>query len=602
MQRKQRGGAALICLGAALLMLVFAISGYAEDTDKTRLQAAINEFAALDENVYTPATYRLAQMERDKGQALIGDLNATQAAIDSATDALNRALAALRIRNGSESLWRTYQDYFMMGNIFDNASDLAPNNSRGILTTTHFNILTCQNCMKPDALSYGSGATGVFRISPTSNHTSDQLAAGAINTGKKVHGHVLVWHSQTPNWINGGTGGNYTRAQARANMELYIKTVVEHFDTRYPGVVISWDVVNEAFVDGVGTISEGADWKDYLRPASQSAWIKSYSNGMSGGEHPSDFIYDAFVFARKYTTAKLFYNDFNMYQDGKSKLVALMVKELNARYRNEHPDDPRQLIDGVGDQSHNYIIDTPPSRVENGIRNLLSAGVDIAITELDLFCWFPWNAQPAGGYRDLRDRTQPAHITGSTGTDEQKYYWINRGFTNGSQIEVVQAEVYAEYFRVFKNYAAHIDRVTFWGLTDRQSWRSGHNPLLWNQDYSPKDAFFAVSDPEGYLGVEPRYVKAIAAPEVAEIILRYNGIQPIYKRGPVPVNLISEVARFMGPRTDFNGVPKSISVDGVAVSNPQYRKAVFAFLKAHPGLSGKIVIMPPDTFFIDNVH
>ncbi|NLW12621.1 MAG: endo-1,4-beta-xylanase, partial [Clostridiaceae bacterium] len=45
----------------------------------------------------------------------------------------------------------------------------------------------------------------------------------------------------------------------------------------------------------------------------------------------------------------------------------------------------------------------------------------------------------------------------------------------------------------------HIDRVTFWGLNDQQNWRSGHNPMLWNSDWTPKDAFFAVSDPDGYL-------------------------------------------------------------------------------------------------------
>ncbi len=289
-----------------------------------------------------------------------------------------------------------------------------------------------------------------------------------------------------------------TRAEARANMEHYIQTVVEHFDTRYPGVVTTWDVVNEAFKDGVSSVSESTDWKDHLRPGTQSGWIKAYSNGMAEGEDPSDFIYDAFVFARRYTGAKLFYNDFNLYQDGKSKLVARMVLELNARYKDEYPEDPRMLIEGVGMQSHNYIQDTPPSSVENGIQNLLTSGVDLMITELDLFCFFPWNAQPTI-YLDLKDRLTAADLTGVNGTQAQKDYWIDRGVTNGSQIEVIQAELFAEYFQIYKKYADHIDRVTFWGLSDTASWRRGHNPLLWNSDWTPKDAFYAVSDPEGYL-------------------------------------------------------------------------------------------------------
>ena len=298
-------------------------------------------------------------MEYLKGQAIIDDPDATQDDVNDVAVSLNNAIATLRVKNGSESLWKTYENYFEIGTIFDNGSNLNPNNDRGLLTTTHFNSLTGQNCMKPDALSTGrAGTSGTFRIGPNLNHTSDDLARLALENGYTVHGHVLVWHGQTPDWINGGTRGNYTRAQARENMERYIKTVVEHFDTNYPGAITTWDVVNEAFVDEVSTIPDDANWKDYLRKENQSGWYKSYSNGMAEGEEPSDFLYDAFVFARKYTDAKLFYNDFNMYQDGKSKLVAKMVLELNERYRNEYPDDPRQLIEGVGMQSHNYIMDT----------------------------------------------------------------------------------------------------------------------------------------------------------------------------------------------------------------------------------------------------
>jgi len=277
------------------------------------------------------------------------------------------------------------------------------------------------------------------------------------------------------------------------------------------------------------------------------------------------------------------------------------VKELNERYKNEYPNDSRQLIEGVGMQSHNYIMDTPPSKVENGILNLLSAGVDLMITELDLFAWYPWNAEPTGsstGYRDLRDRGIE-HIIGAAGTEEQRNYWIDRGITNGSEIEVIQAEVFAEYLRLYKNYAASIDRVTFWGLNDSQSWRRGHNPLLWNSDFSPKDAFYAVSNPEGYLGVEPTHVQPIPASKVAKLILDYNDLKPAYKNGKKGGNLISEVAREMGPKASFNNEPRSINKGEKELSNPAYRKAVFNFLESHPALEDRILIMPPDTFFID---
>ncbi|MBY0097539.1 endo-1,4-beta-xylanase [Mesobacillus maritimus] len=590
-----------ICLVLALLAGVFTMPALANTSD-TSPQTALDKFEALDENVYTPATYRLAKMEYDKVKGLVENQNATQDEINEAITALNKRIASLRVANGSESLWKTYEDYFEMGNIYSGSGNLDSGNTRGLLTSSHFNILTAENNMKPESLSSGNaGQKGTFNIYKGSNHASDQLVREAQESGKKVHGHVLVWHSQTPTWVNGGTRGNYTRAQARENMEHYIKTVVQHFDTNYPGVVTTWDVVNEAFIDELPSVPNDANWKDYLREGDQSGWYKAYSNGMVEGEDPSDFIYDAFVFARKYTDAKLFYNDFNMYEDGKSKMAAMMVKELNERYKNEYPNDSRQLIEGVGMQSHNYIMDTPPSKVENGILNLLSAGVDLMITELDLFAWYPWNAEPTGsstGYRDLRDRGIE-HIIGATGTEEQRNYWINRGITNGSEIEVIQAEVFAEYLRLYKNYAASIDRVTFWGLNDSQSWRRGHNPLLWNSDFSPKDAFYAVSDPEGYLGVDPIDVKPIPASKVAEIILDYNNLKPAYKNGKKGGNLISEVAREMGPKASFNNEPRSIKKGEKELSNPAYRKAVFNFLESHPALEERILIMPPDTFFID---
>lgn|GEM_PF-2731772 len=492
-----------VYLVVTLLMGTFAMQASA-NTEDTAAQTAVKRFEALDENAFTPATYRLAKMEYVKVKALIDDQNATPNEINAAIQALDTRIGALKARSGSESLWKTYQDYFEVGNIYSGAGNLNPNNTRGLLTSTHFNSISAENVMKPESLSTGNaGTAGTFRIFEGSNHASDQMVREAQEKDITVHGHVLVWHGQTPSWINGGANGNYTRTQARENMERYIKTVVEHFDTYYPGVVASWDVVNEAFVDGAPSIPADANWKDYLRKGNQSGWYKSYSTNMSENQDPSDFLYDAFVFSRKYTDAKLFYNDFNLYQDGKSKLVAMMTKELNERYKKEYPNDPRQLIEGVGMQSHNYIMDTPPSSVENGILNLLSAGVDIGISELDLFAWFPYNGEPTREYMDLRDRGIE-HIIASNGTEQERNYWINRGVTNGSEIEVIQAELFAEYFQIYKKYAANIDRVTFWGLNDSQSWRRGHNPLLWNSDFSPKDAFFAVSNPEAYLGIEQK--------------------------------------------------------------------------------------------------
>jgi hypothetical protein len=57
-----------------------------------------------------------------------------------------------------------------------------------------------------------------------------------------------------------------------------------------------------------------------------------------------------------------------------------------------------------------------------------------------------------------------------------------------------QADVYAKLFSVFVKHRDAIDRVTFWGLNDRRSWRRGQNPLVFDGDNQPKPALQAIID------------------------------------------------------------------------------------------------------------
>jgi GH35 family endo-1,4-beta-xylanase len=55
-----------------------------------------------------------------------------------------------------------------------------------------------------------------------------------------------------------------------------------------------------------------------------------------------------------------------------------------------------------------------------------------------------------------------------------------------------QAEAYGRLFALFVRHREAIDRVTFWGLHDRRSWRSGLSPLAFDRDGRPKPAFDAI--------------------------------------------------------------------------------------------------------------
>jgi endo-1,4-beta-xylanase len=439
------------------------------------------------------------------------------------------------------ALKEIYADYFDVGNIHSGGQTYAPGSPNSQSVARHYSIMTAENGMKPDALLPNNNidpVTGAFTFNFTN---ADAFVNQTLARDMKVHGHVLVWHSQSPARINSGSTGG-TRQLARENMRRYIEEVLTHFSGR----IETWDVVNEAFIDGLDSFDpETQDWRDYLRGGpngGSSNWYSAYANGadVAAGEGPGDFIYDAFVFARQYgPEVKLEYNDFNVFQsEGKGKAIVAMARELNERYAAEHPDDPRPLIEAIGMQSHNYINQTPAfacsdqtvlpelvddtaaewqpgscsnlASVEASIQNIIEAGLDVAISELDLMIWQAWNGQPEGSsaanYRDLTDPSVKDRYYRDGFT-----YWVGK-ISNRAELEAIQAQRYAEFFAVYKKYSEHIDRVTFWGLTDRLNWRATHNPLFLNSDWTEKLSAAAIADPDTWLGLsEPSLDVSVAA-------------------------------------------------------------------------------------------
>ena len=62
-----------------------------------------------------------------------------------------------------------------------------------------------------------------------------------------------------------------------------------------------------------------------------------------------------------------------------------------------------------------------------------------------------------------------------------------------------QATRYAEIFELFLKYREHIERVSFWGTSDVQSWKNEYPmkgrtdyPLLFDRSYQAKPAYDAI--------------------------------------------------------------------------------------------------------------
>ncbi|MNO41731.1 Endo-1,4-beta-xylanase A precursor [compost metagenome] len=332
-----------------------------------------------------------------------------------------------------------YQNEFLIGNAIT-SEDLE--GVRLELLNMHHNVATAGNAMKPDALQQ---VKGKFTF-----EAADAMVDKVLAEGMQMHGHVLVWHQQSPVWMNTtkDAAGNTLplgRDEALINLKTHIRTVMEHFGNK----VISWDVVNEAMNDNP---ADPSDWEGSLR---QSPWYNAIG---------ADYLEQAFLAAREVLdehpdwNIKLYYNDYNEDNQKKAQAIYNMVKAINEKYAFTHPG--KLLIDGIGMQGH-YSVNTNPENVKLSLEKFISLGVEVSITELDI---------QAGSNNQLSGKLADA-----------------------------QGYLYAQLMDIFKAHAANIKRVTFWGLDDHTSWRAASNPLLFDKNLQAKPAYYGVIDPAKFM-------------------------------------------------------------------------------------------------------
>ncbi|MBR4319730.1 MAG: endo-1,4-beta-xylanase, partial [Oscillospiraceae bacterium] len=213
------------------------------------------------------------------------------------------------------------------------------------LILKHYNSVTIGNELKPEAV-LDQSATLAYMEANGGDQTNPQISLKQAATMLKfceennldLRGHVLVWHSQTPDWFfkeNYDASADFVSPEIMdKRMENYIKNVMNALQTQYPKLnVYSWDVVNEAASDS-GTIRNAGA---YSQNAGSSAWVSVYGD--------QSYIKKAFTYARKYAPkgCKLFYNDYNEYSENKLKYMQSdILKDLI----------DAKLIDGMGMQSH----------------------------------------------------------------------------------------------------------------------------------------------------------------------------------------------------------------------------------------------------------
>lgn len=378
------------------------------------------------------------------------------------------------------------------------------------LVQKHFNAVTFENEMKMDAMfgyhDNNNSAPGFdtitwtradgtemkdYKVPQLDYSRADKIldALKEWNTNHpdsviKVRGHVLVWHSQAPEWFfHEDWDINKPDASAEvmdARQEWYIKTVLEHYtgdSSPYKEMFYGWDVVNEAVSDSSG---------DYRHEDEKSSWWRVYKS--------EDFIVNAFRYANHYAPSdlELYYNDYNECMGNKVSGIEKLLREVKS---HETDEKLPTRIDAMGMQSHHTISSPTVSQIRDAAVRYGKIVGKIQLTELDL--------------------KASDDFDGTDATLQNEY--------------TKQAYRYKEIYDVMREVDAmediDVNGITVWGVIDGNSWLQDSSdvgggadgskkqvPLLFDDDYKAKPSFYAFVNADK---LEP-YIRSITVMQAAD--------------------------------------------------------------------------------------
>ena len=340
-------------------------------------------------------------------------------------------------QSGETGLKDAYKDYFSIG-VAVNMRNIS-NPEQIAIIKKDFNSITAENDMKPQPTE---PAYGQFNW-----ENADKIANFCRSNGIKLRGHCLMWHAQIGEWMYKDEKGDLvSKEKLFQNMKHHITAIVE----RYKDVIYAWDVVNEAISDG--------GWQGGRR-------------GM--GEHPSpyrnsplyqiagdEFIKKAFIYAREADpNVLLFYNDYNAADPGKRDRIYNMVKSMK---------EEGVPIVGIGMQGQYTGYGPSMEDVDAALTKYSTIVKHIHITELDIRA----NQEMGGQLNFSRDGGNISQV-----------------------VKTLQEDQYARLFKVLRKHKDVVDNVTFWNLSDRDSWLGARNyPLPYDENYKAKRVYSIIKD------------------------------------------------------------------------------------------------------------
>ena len=346
----------------------------------------------------------------------------------------------------------------------------------------HFNSITMENEMKPDAV-LGNSVNAITKeeaeklgyiIPDNYKETSvpklnfdriDKILQTAYDNGLGLRGHTLLWHNQTPAWFFGidydADEDAVDEDTMDARIDFYVSTVMDHVmqkEKEIAGetgkIVYAWDVVNEY-------LHRGRAWS--------LNWTSVYGDMKGTPSYVKRAFERAYEMLEKYDATDkvtLFYNDYDTYFE---------VEDLLALVNFINEGEKAKICSGIGMQSHVDIKRPTIEEYGAALEKFMEAGYEVQITELDFTINFD---------TDGTDKKDPS------------YDYENEGETIEEQAAFVKdfmEMVIAKQKNRDKTVSPKgITGLTIWGLYDSISWRGKSQPLLFGTSIDdPKPAFQA---------------------------------------------------------------------------------------------------------------
>ena len=309
----------------------------------------------------------------------------------------------------------------------------------------NFSSITFENRLKPDYILNKTESQKTGELVVSFDSTTKSLLDWCRDNDMKVRGHVLIWHSQTPDWIFyegfDKSAGLVSREVMLERMESYIKQTFETLEENgYLDLFYAYDIVNEAWM-------EDGSKRDSL-------WFKTIGD---------DYMWYAFNYANEYAPdyIDIYYNDYN--EQFKTETLLNFVQTLV-------DEDGNYLIDGVGLQGHLYTGDNIEDYLHT-VEVLGATGLKINLTELDV---------SLGTWQNINPATED-------NLKEQGRYYYN--LVNG-------------IFKLVDEDKVNMDSFTFWGFSDGLSWRRERSPMLLYTSFQKKYAYYGAIQQKDQAGFD----------------------------------------------------------------------------------------------------